>query len=448
MLRIELFKEAVTKLNDPDIQIEEAVEYLYSHEYVDNDFLEYFGGSPKGYGGKEYINMLNAVLELNKQAMYKLSSEYFVLISPFIFYHPLFDDIQEAVFKLRIEPDFIDLLRVLADIYPHSRAYAQMGGHHSFFPTDMGPIYDKLINLREQFGLSIYDIVTYCFHQTYAGMSKKFFDMWYDYVVDAKQFGLDLMPENLLHAVNVLREKQGKEPYIYKLTEFSGNAFSISRRGKLIVIVAAIPVDTEKHQPDLSNFKLWYDDPEAVQISPIGDVSIDTRGSGPALGKLFHEIDIKLNVNTLVMVDREDVELKMSPYTGTPESTLHVDLHIGTTWVPYYEGPSRITLRPEALIEIRKNAKITQQEAANAIHVSARTFQNWESGKGSPSWSSLIKLMYLFDFTDVRRFVERKYFFDSMDESFKSGRSLSEIFPRHYNGLEPTEKSNKEGEEE
>lgn len=449
MLRIDLFKEVVSKLEDPEILIDEAVDYLYTHNFVDVDILQFFGGSLKTHQDRTYRYILNSFINLNNQAMYKLSSEMFTLLSPFIFDEQRIESVNDLIApdgSLRTGGiDFIDFLRMHTNLYPHAPAYLGTNRHTSLFPEDLTPLYDKLITLREMYNLSVYDIINYCYSQTACSASGKLFDMWFDYVTALRPSdGLEIMPENLLFANNQLREKQGKEPLIYKLTEYSGGNFKITRRGKNLVIVAALPFDATNNQVDFNHCKLWFDDLESLSITSLKNVACDNR-TGIKYGKLIFEIDIKLSVNSLVMVDKDDVDTDLRLFSGSQMSSDVPNIDLGTTWVAYYEGPSRVTIKENALTEIRKSMKITQQDAANAIHVNSRTLQNWEADKGSPALEQLIRMMYLFDFTDIRRIVERKYYFDPFDEAFKSGKSLSEIFPRHYNGLESTEKSKKEG---
>ena len=445
MLNTEILRQAIERLNDQDVNFQEVVDYLYSHEYVDIDIMECFGGSLKNRQDREYRYVLNAFINLNTQAMYKLSTEYFALLSPFIFMEQRDETVEDYIESFRHGGiDFIDFMRMKTGIYPNAPAYYGMGRRDSFLPEDLSPIYDKLITLHEMYGLSAYDIINYCYFQTSSNASGKLFDLWFEYVVAIRPSdGLDIMPENLLFSYNALREKQGKEPLIYKLKEYSGGNFKLTRRGRNLVLVAALPFDATNNVVDFGHCKFWFDDVENIQITSLKEVASDNR-TGTKYGKLFFEVDVKLTPNSLIMVDQDDVDIDFKPFTGTSGSSIHMSLNIGTTWVAYFEGASRLDIRENALSDIRKNTKLTQKEAASGVHSKTRTFQNWEAGKGSPSIESLIRLMYLYDFTDVRRFIERKYFFDQMDETFKSGKPLSEIFPRHYDALKSPDDDNDE----
>ena len=448
MLRIDLLKAAIDKLNQPEVNFAELEDYLYSHDYVELDIMNCFGGPLKNHQDREYRYVLNAFLNLNQQAMYKLSCEYFTLLTPFIFNECYIESVDDVISSFCDGKgiDFIDFMRMKTDLYPNAPAY--MGGrrHNSLFPEDLTPLYDKLITLHEMYGLSANDIINYCYSQTACSASGELFDLWYEYVTSIRTSdNLDLMPDNLLFAYNKLREKQGREPVIYKLKQYSGGNFKLTRRGRNIVLVAALPWNSETNEVDFSHTKFWFDHLECINITSLRNVAADNR-SGVKYGRLFFEVDIRVNPNSLIMVDKEEIESDLIPYTGYTGSTIMNSLNLGTTWIAFYEGPSRVDVRENALTDIRKNLKLTQKEAAKYVHAKTRTFQNWEAGNSSPSIESLIRLMYLYDFTDIRRLVERKYFFDEMDEAFKSGKSLEEIFPLHYDALKSDEDDDKEGE--
>lgn len=59
-----------------------------------------------------------------------------------------------------------------------------------------------------------------------------------------------------------------------------------------------------------------------------------------------------------------------------------------------------------ALRDFRKDCGMTQNDVANAIGTSVRTYQKWESGETTPDGHYLIRLMNWLEIEDVQMLVK------------------------------------------
>ena len=54
----------------------------------------------------------------------------------------------------------------------------------------------------------------------------------------------------------------------------------------------------------------------------------------------------------------------------------------------------------------RKKMGFTQQEVADAVETTARTYQKWESGETTPDGHFLIRLLNWLDISDIQDTIE------------------------------------------
>ena len=430
MLSLNEFKSILANLQDPDIKIDEAVNYLMSHQYIDDDFLNAFGEMRQALASRSYKYILYSFVALNRQAGHKLSVDDLLSIAQFIFYEG------DYMYTSRRENlDFVDFLRMYAKIYTVQTGHRNPFMHMDFMPMNLSPLYAKLATLNQTYGLDVKTILNYCYSQTSCEASGELFDLWYSYVTDIPhEKNESLTPKNLLYAYNLAAMKNNEQATIFKLTQFSGGQFFFRKQGKNIIVRAAIPVNPETNEVAYEWIKLWVDHVGEIEVKSLAD---HKRDNDIPFGSLLYELTIPLTPNSLVMVDDNDVGV-----TPRLPNQVRQSLFAGTDWICFYEGPSRININRSRLIELRKARGLTQKEAAVAVNTSPRTFQNWESKKSgaSPDMDSLIRLMFLYDVSDIKAFIEVKKFFDIGDEKFRSGASLEEMYPLHYNGeLEPME---------
>ncbi len=60
------------------------------------------------------------------------------------------------------------------------------------------------------------------------------------------------------------------------------------------------------------------------------------------------------------------------------------------------------------LKERRKKLGFTQQEVADAVETTVRTYQKWESGETTPDGHFLIRLLNWLDIPDIQNTIEYK----------------------------------------
>ena len=71
------------------------------------------------------------------------------------------------------------------------------------------------------------------------------------------------------------------------------------------------------------------------------------------------------------------------------------------TWYQIYAGPLCMEFDFTVLKERRKKLKFTQQEVADAIGATVRTYQKWENGDTTPDGHYLLRLMNWLDIPDA-----------------------------------------------
>ncbi len=421
MLGINEYRNILIGLDDQAIDVEAAVNYALSHDYVDEKVMDAFGGFSKQVS-RAYKYTLFSFVGFNRSLGYRLSMTEFVNLAPFIFEESGVNPMHREA-----DVDFIEFLKLYSgtNVLLQTRRSAFFGG--DMFPEDLSKIYHKLIELNQTFGLDVRSILTYCLTQSNPEALRNLFDLWYDFVSCLPHDKDEaLMPKNLLYAYNEFAIKNEEEPVIFPLTKYSGSKFMFRRRGNELLIRAALPVNPETNELNFKWTKLWCDKVGEIEIQSLADHKNDNR---LPFGNLFYQVTIYLTPDSLVMVDDDDVNV-------TPRLPNQVRQHLfsGTDWVCFYEGPSRINVDTERLSTLRKAAGFTQKEAAIAVNAKPRTFQNWESKKSgaTPDMESLIRLMYLYNVESIKAFVEQKKFFDIGDEKFKAGVELETIYPCHY----------------
>jgi transcriptional regulator with XRE-family HTH domain len=75
-------------------------------------------------------------------------------------------------------------------------------------------------------------------------------------------------------------------------------------------------------------------------------------------------------------------------------------------WYALYMGPQLMQFDSEALKDIRNREKLTQQQVADAIGASVRTYQKWERGDTTPDSHHLLRLMNVLDIRDTKELTK------------------------------------------
>ena len=217
--------------------------------------------------------------------------------------------------------------------------------------------YDKKFDLLEIFSYipSQYGVVTGPFLS------------WAHYVHLCDQLGWnDYFPESFISSYNFALEACGLEPVIYKIDPilaYSSEPFYRDHRE--FTFEGTFPVDKDG-RPVIR----WTN----LHIENAADISCNTENSRS--GSLFVKIspDTKIFVSGLFSDDDDEYIV--------------------------YLGPKHISFDGSALKRMRKAAGFTQQEVADAIGASVRTYQKWESGCTTPDSRYMLRLLNWLDISD------------------------------------------------
>jgi len=71
-------------------------------------------------------------------------------------------------------------------------------------------------------------------------------------------------------------------------------------------------------------------------------------------------------------------------------------------WYQLYSGPLTMAFNYEAIRDARKRLKYTQQQVAEAVGASVRTYQKWESGETIPDGHYLMRILNWLDLRNVQ----------------------------------------------
>lgn len=75
-------------------------------------------------------------------------------------------------------------------------------------------------------------------------------------------------------------------------------------------------------------------------------------------------------------------------------------------WYQVYAGPQTMQFDYSVLKEKRKKLGFTQQQVADAVETTVRTYQKWESGETTPDGHFLIRLLNWLDIPDIQNAIE------------------------------------------
>ena len=92
-----------------------------------------------------------------------------------------------------------------------------------------------------------------------------------------------------------------------------------------------------------------------------------------------------------------------------------IDIRLGATWIDkeiyqkfMYAGPLNMEFDYTALRDYRDRRGYTQQQVADAVGTSVRTYQKWEAGNTIPDGYFLLKLLNWLDIPDIQNIVKYK----------------------------------------
>lgn len=227
-------------------------------------------------------------------------------------------------------------------------------------------IYEELEFMFYELQLPLEDIFSYWCEQT-GKFDGDFFLKWCNYLRLCKRNGVtDYFPENFLYSYNVILEKNNLSPIIYEIDK------RVSKQGYL----------REKNK-----------------IQFIGRFPCGKDGK-----PVMKWINLKIHKESEIYCEMEKSKEGMLTVIINPETSIDlIDCsdNNSRTFINVYRGPKNLAMDGNKLRMRRKSLKYTQSDVANAIGVSTKTIQNWESGILIPDGLNLIKLMNWLDINDI-----------------------------------------------
>ena len=350
MLTIEE-KEIIEKyVDDTYYDKDKLIKYLTMHDVVVNEVFSYCDRK-KNRQGRNWLD--------DEQGYVPLSVSGFVKRVPFYFYTEHFNCTDmENIGSLHF---------ILAAFYSSGRNRSH----------DIESVYEALEYMFYSLKLPLSSIFNYWIEQTGFVSSYMFFE-WHHYLHLCEELGrTDYFPERFITAYNEVLELSNLPPIIYEVSETGfGNLFF--RDATRIRFEGRFPCDA-----DGMPIMKWI----GIRATNIKDIRCTCEKSMQG----FLLIDI------------------------TPDTIIHVRDFFNRLsddeedcWFQAYAGPKTMQFDHMVLKKRRKELGFTQQEVADAVETTVRTYQKWESGETTPDGHFLIRLLNWLDIPDIQNAIEYK----------------------------------------
>ena len=329
---------------------EKLIKYLTMHDVVGNEVFSYCDRR-EDQDHSTYSNWLD-----DENGYNPLSVSQFVKRVPFYFY---------TIDKERIDIENIGTLHHVLS----AAVECQEKG-----VCDIESVYTALEYMFYSLNLPLNRIFSYWINQTRHVSGDGFFQ-WNHYLHLCEELGrTDFFPERFISAYNELLEAVGMPPIIYEISEWIlGEPFF--RNGTEIVFEGRFPCDSHG-----SPIMKWI----GIKATNIKSVRCECKKSEP--GRLWIEITPSTVIHVLNFYnDANDTE---------------------DYWYQVYAGPKTMQFDYTILKERRKKLGFTQQDVADAVETTVRTYQKWESGETTPDGHFLIRLLNWLDIPDIQNAIE------------------------------------------
>ncbi|WP_196600999.1 helix-turn-helix domain-containing protein [Pectinatus frisingensis] len=234
-------------------------------------------------------------------------------------------------------------------------------------------LYQALEYMLYEKKLSLTDIFCYLVEQTHHVGNAEIFFQWKHYLQLCDELGSkDYLPNCFITTYNEVLEKKGLPPIIYEIGEIGIGELSW-RTGTQIEFEGTFPCD-RNGQPIMK----WI----GLRVKNAKNITCSQDKS--SRGRLF----VKITPNTIIHA--------LNCYNNEGDDDC---------WYQIYAGPQTMEFDYEVLKFNRNRLKYTQQEVADAIGATVRTYQKWESGETTPDGHYLLRLLNWLDIRDVQEVV-------------------------------------------
>lgn len=322
---------------------DKLIKYLNIHDVVGNEVFSYCDRQKNG--NSTYSSWLDY-----EKAYDPLPVSVFVKRIPFYFY---------AIDKKDLDVDNIGTLHNL-----YSSSISARGD------SDNEKIYRALEYAFYTLNLPLNKIFNYWIVQTGYVKGDGFFE-WIHYLQLCEGGGVqEYFPERFIVAYNEILETAGLEPIIYEINEHPGGA-PFFRNGTRLEFEGRFPCDD-----DGNPIMKWI----GIKAENIKSISCNCEKS--RRGDLIIEITPSTKIYALNFYNySEDTD---------------------DYWYQVYAGPLTMEFDYKVLKEYRKRFDFTQQQVADAVGTTVRTYQKWESGETTPDGHFLLRLLNWLDISDIQ----------------------------------------------
>lgn len=329
---------------------DKLIKYLNMHSVVGNEIFSYCDKHNNGNNTTTYSTWLDSEIGYKP-----LSTSVFVKRIPFYFY------------TRDVKDTDIENMGILHYIYSSAWDYRKD-------EIDIKEIYSALEYMFYSLKLPLNRIFSYWINQTGYVSGDGFFK-WNHYLHLCEQLGKDdYFPERFIASYNEVLEEVGLPPIIYEISECGlGEAFY--RNGTMIEFEGSFPCD-ENGNPIMK----WI----GIKATNIKSVTCSSQKSKRGYLK------ISITPNTIIQV--------LNFYNTQEDDEDY--------WYQVYAGPKTMQFDYTVLKDRRKALGFTQQQVADAVETTVRTYQKWESGDTTPDGHFLIRLLNWLDIPDIQNVIK------------------------------------------
>lgn len=347
-------KQFISKHVDRErYDVERLMKYLSMHDIV--------GAEVFHYCEKEKPNgrrTLSTYFE-EDEAFLPMSVETFIRRIPFLFYCS----------KPNEKEGLSSLGGILYVLSSHLEIALENGDHYE-------PVFAELEHLYYDLHLPLKKIFSYWIDQT-GCVGTKLFEQWAHYVrLIEKQESPDFFPERFITAYNYALEAAGYPAIVYEIQDM-GIVEPFFRSGNSFEFEGRFPC-TDDGKPIMK----WI----GLEVTDAASITCSCKQS--EVGRLTIIVKPTTIIKALNFYsDRNDDE---------------------DVWYQLYAGPLNMEFDYTALRDSRDRLGYTQQQVADAVGTSVRTYQKWEAGNTIPDGYFLLKLLNWLDIPDIQNVVKYK----------------------------------------
>lgn len=333
--------------------VERLTKYLSMHDVVGAEIFQYCEKEkPNGR------RTLSTFFE-DDGAFSPMSVDTFIRRVPFLFYSSKPNE-KEGL------SSFGDILFVLNSYLEQA---LETGDHYE-------PVFAELEHMYYDLHLPLKKIFSYWIDQT-GNVGTKLFRHWAHYVrLIECQEEPDFFPERFITAYNYALEAADYPAIIYEIQDM-GIAEPFLRDGNHFQFEGRFPCDD-----DGKPIMKWI----GLEVTDASSITCNCKQS---------------EVGHLTVIVKPTTIIKALNFYSNRSDDEDV-------WYQLYAGPLNMEFDYTALRNARDRLGYTQQQVADAVGTSVRTYQKWEAGNTTPDGYFLLKLLNWLDIPDIQNVVKYK----------------------------------------